>query len=263
MTPVWCPAFLASYLLSGAPAPACPGSYLCQPAYRLDVLVRCPLVAYTPQPGDIMLATDAGWFWRLTHNLALAGHPHNSAIVVARPDGSLAILEAGPNDCLSIKMMDALPHLTAYEAKGPVWLRRRRVPLTAEQSAALSDFALKQDGKWFALPRLGGQLTIFRSRGPLRTWLLGKPDTERDGYWCSELVTTACVAAGLLDPEKTRPAATYPRDLFFDASINLFNNRHLKLAPDWDPPARWSSSPHGPASDFRAPLVYRPNGPRR
>ena len=44
----------------------------------------------------------------------------------------------------------------------------------------------------------------------------------------------ALVAAGLIDAKTARPAATYPRDLFMDHSYNLYINKHLKLAPDWD-----------------------------
>jgi hypothetical protein len=220
------------------------GSFLYQPAYCLDSVLRGPAAAYVPQPGDIMLATDSNVFWKITHDLALAGEPHNSAIVVARPDGSLALLEAGPNDTLFVRVQDLLPHLCEYAAKGPVWLRQRRTPLTCAQSAQLTEFAMRQDGKRFALIRLGAQLTPFRSRGPLRTYVLGKPRGDRAAYFCSELVSEACVAAGLLDPERTRPAATYPHDLFFDRSLNLFIDRNYRLADDWYPPARWAPTPY-------------------
>src|SRR5438445_7506862 len=162
-----------------------------------------------------MLATDPNKFWTFTHNLALAFEPHNSAIVFRRPDGTMAILEAGPNDCLHVKTLDMLPHLQEYEAKGPVWIRKRNVPLTPEQCDRLTAFALTQDGKRFALIRLAGQLTLLRSRGPLRTWVMGKPRGNRTTYFCSELVTESCVAACLLDPARTRPAATYLHDLFY------------------------------------------------
>jgi len=80
----------------------------------------------------------------------------------------------------------------------------------------------------------------------LRTWFLGKSSgPDRSAYFCSELVTEALVAAGLIDAKTARPAATYPRDLFMDHSYNLYINKHLKLAPDWDPPAHWFSEPHG------------------
>jgi hypothetical protein len=215
------------------------GSYLYQPAYKCDDVLRGPARAYTPQPGDIMLATDPNVFWTWTHWIAGCGQPHNSGIVVARPDGSLGLLEAGPNDTLHCRILDLLPHLTEYAGKGPVWLRRRAVPLTPEQCARLTEFAMAQDGKRFALIRLAGQLTLLRSRGPFRTYFVGGPHGARSSYFCSELVTETCVAAGLLDPVTTRPAATYPHELFFDSSVNFYLNRHFRLAPDWDPPARW------------------------
>jgi hypothetical protein len=205
----------------------------------MDDVLRGKAAAYELQPGDIMLATDKNFFWKVTHDLALAFHPHNSAIVFRRSDGSLALLEAGPNDTLYIRTLDVYPHLTKYAAKGPVWIRRRTVPLTPEQSAQLTAFAERQDGKYFALIRLGGQLTPLRSRGPLRTYFLGKPKGDRAGYFCSELVLEACVASGLLDAKTTRPAATYPHELFYDTSYNLYLRRHFSLAPCWDPPARW------------------------
>ena len=133
----------ASCLL-GNPEPSTVPSYLYQPAHHVDDLHRCPAVAYVPQPGDIMLATDPDRFWTITHNLALAGQPHNSAIVVARPDGSLATLEAGPNDTLFCRVLDLLPHLKEYEDKGIVWIRKRREPLTPQQCCRLTDFAMNE-----------------------------------------------------------------------------------------------------------------------
>jgi hypothetical protein len=228
---------------AGDPGTCAPGSYLYQPSYCLDHVLRGPAVPYTPQPGDIVLATDGSLFWKVMHNLAGTSHPTHSAIVFARPDGCLAILEGGPHDTLFCRALDWLPHLCSYEAEGRVWIRRRAVPLTPEQSARLTAFAMAQDGKWFALGRLAIQLTPFRTRGPLRTAYMGKPHGDRFSYFCSELVTESCVAAGLLDPETTRPSATYPRDLFFGRSLNPYLDKHLPLAPCWDPPARWTSCP--------------------
>jgi hypothetical protein len=233
----------AGTVLGQAQQPVATGSYLYEPAYRLDDILRGDARAYLPQPGDIMLATDSNFFWKLTHDLALAFEPHNSAIVVARPDGSMGLLEAGPNDTLFVGISDLLPHLSEYAAKGPVWIRKRRTPLTPEESALLTEFAMRQQGKWFALIRLGGQLTPLRSRGPLRTYLLGKPCGDRSSYFCSELVTESCVAAGLIDATTARPAATYPHDLFFDKSLNLYLRWHFSLACGWEPPARWMCEP--------------------
>jgi hypothetical protein len=223
---------------------AAEGSCLYQPAFCIDKILRGPAEPYVPQPGDIMLRLDGSVFWKVTHYMALAFNPNGSAIVFARPDGTLAILEAGPNDCMWIKTLDLLPHLKEYADEGEVWIRKRKVPLTPEQSCALTNFALQQEGKLFALQRLGLQLTPFRTRGPLRTRWVGKPKGgKRISYFCSELVTEACVAAGLLDAERTRPSATYPHDLFFGKSFNPFINKHLDVNLWWCPPARWTDCP--------------------
>lgn len=226
-----------------APAPPADGSYLHDAVYCLDYEFHGKTRAYLPQPGDIMLATDKNFFWKVTHDMAFAFEPHNSAIVVARPDGSLGILEAGPNDTLWINTVDMLPHLREYEAKGPVWIRRRKTPLTKEENEQLTDFAVKQEGKRFALFRLGVLLTPFRDRGPLRTYVMGKPNPNRCQYYCAELVVNAGVAAGVIDACTARPSATFPHDLFFDKSYNLYLSRHFNLSDGWDPPARWVSTP--------------------
>lgn len=244
--PLWLPERLrykeARLALPGRDTPAPAGSYLWQPSYELDFRLRGPTRPYVPQPGDIILSTDGSLFWLLMHNLAGTSHPTHSMIVFAFPDGRPGILEAGPHDTLKVRTLEALPHLWSYEREGRVWVRQRTRPLTPEQSARLTQFALAADGRDFALIRLGGQLTLFRSRGPLRTYWMGKPQgLAKKDFFCSELVVEACVYAGLIDPRIARPAATYPRDLFMDRSINLYLDRHFKLAPDWAPPARWTS----------------------
>ena len=220
------------------------GSVLYQPAYCTDDVRLAPARPYLPQPGDIFLASDRGFGARAVHWMVGAPGVEHSGIVFARPAGSLAILESGPYNTLRVRTLDVLPHLQCHEQRGErVWIRQRRVPLAPEQSARLTAWALAQDGKRFALARLGAQLTPFRSRGPLRTCYLGGPHGERRSYFCSELVMESCVAAGLVDPACARPAATYPRDLFMDSSKNPYLNRHLDLSPGWFPPARWTSCP--------------------
>jgi hypothetical protein len=242
MLSVLCSLVAVGGLPTPTEAPPC-ASYLYQPAFCIDHALREPAEAYLPQPGDIMLRLDTSVFWRVTHYMALAFDPNGSGIVFARPDGSLAILEAGPNDTMWVRTLDLLPHLQEYACSGRVWIRRRCTPLTREQSRCLTAFALAADGKRFALIRMGGQLTLLRSRGPLRTYFVGGPRGERSTYFCSELVTEACVAAGLLDPCRTRPSATYPRDLFYGRSLNLFIDKHLDVNAAWYPPARWTSQP--------------------
>jgi hypothetical protein len=230
--------------LPGTDRPQPPGSFLWQPTYEIDYELRGPTRPYQPQPGDIVLSTDTSKFWKFAHNLAGTGHPTHSMIVFALPDGKMGILEGGPHDTMKCRILDALPHIFSYEVQGRIWVRPRAVPLTPEQSGRLTEFALATNERRFAIGRLAEQLTIFRTRGPVRTAFVGYPHgLERQSFFCSELVTEACVYAGILDPETTRPSATYPRDLYLDRSINLYINKHLKLAPCWDPPARWTSFP--------------------
>jgi hypothetical protein len=222
-----------------AAEPPC-SSFLCQPAYCIDDLVRCPTQPYCPQPGDIFLATDQAVWAICGHWLAGGAGVHHSGIVFRRSDGQMGLIESGPFNSVQIEVMDPITHMHDHVCAGDkVWIRRRAVPLTEEQSCRLTAFLEEQAGKPFATWRLLGQVTLLRSRGPIRTCFVGKPHGCRDSYFCSELVTESCVAAGLLDPETTRPCATYPRDLFYDHSFNWYINAHLKLFPCWDPPARW------------------------
>jgi len=143
----------------------------------------------------------------------------------------------------TIRVLDLIPQLRSYADHERVWIRKRCVPLTAEQSERLTAFALRQECRRFALLRVVGQLTPFRSRGALRTWVVGGPHYERRSYFCAELIVEACVAAGLIEPANARPAATYPLDLFVPVSPNPFLARHMDLSAGWHPPARWTECP--------------------
>jgi hypothetical protein len=219
------------------------GSYLYRPAFTLDDDLRCPAEPYVPQPGDIFLATDQARWARAGHWIAGGAGVHHSGIMFRRSDGRVGLIEAGPFNSVVVEVMGPVEHMSAHVRAGDkVWVRRRRVPLTAEESARLTAFAERQEGKPFAVLRLLGQVTPLRSRGPLRTWFVGGPHGDRDRFFCSELVVELCVAAGLMDCATARPAATYPRDLFFGRSFNLYLDKHLCL-DDWCPPARWAECP--------------------
>jgi len=241
MLSLLCTCVYASCLWAGADPIG--GSFVYQPSYCLDEALRGPAEPYLPQPGDIVLSTDRLLFWKITFAMAFTGHPHHSGIVFRRPDGTLAVVEAGPHDGFWIETMDWQPHLQSYLPEGPVWIRRRKTPLTEDQSKALTEFAQRQEGKRFALVRLGAQLTPLRSRGPLRTRWLGESHPDRRSYFCCELLMESLLAAGVIDPCTTRPAATYPRDVFFDQSCNRYINRHLDLSCGWHPPQRWVNCP--------------------
>jgi hypothetical protein len=217
-------------------------SCLYQPAFCMDYELRQPPEPYLPQPGDIFLATGREWWAKLGHRMAHTAAPQHSGIVVARPDGQFVLLEAGPHNTLHCAMVDVVSQLHSYAVLERVWIRRRRVALTSEQSARLTAFAQSAEGKPFALLRMLAQVTPFRSRGPWLACGLGGPHGQRFSYFCGELVAEACVAAGLLDPVTTRPAAMYPRDLFFGRSNCPFIDQHLDMS-EWYPPARWTLCP--------------------
>lgn len=246
---VWATAglFTVSDLPYFAAPPALPTSILYEPAFCLDREFRGTPRPYSLQPGDICFALNKHFFSRLGHFLSGAGVPNHSMIVFAKADGSLAILEAGPQGRFTLEANEAYGHLRTYEDEGSrVWVRSRRTQLSAEQSAALTRFCEAQDGKTFPALRTFAQLTVFRSRAPIRTAWRGKVDIEQRSYFCSELVLNSLVAAGVLDPEPLRPSATYPSDLFFNESNNRFVYRSLKpFKSDWDPPARWVSKVAG------------------
>lgn len=236
-------------LLAAAGAPPCDepascGSYLCQPAFCVDEALRGPSEPYTPQPGDIFLASDRELWSKVGHWWVGSQGLQHSGIMFVRSDGRIALLQAGPFNSLKIEVLDPVAHMREHVGKGDrVWIRRRCVPLTPEQSAALTAFAEMQEGKRFALWRMLGQATHLATRGPIRTYFLGKVHgPNRVSYWCSEMVMEACVYAGLREAADTRPSATYPRDLFFGRSNNPFLNEHLRLN-EWYPPARWTPEP--------------------
>lgn len=241
----------AADLWRGAPPRPDPGpapgyGSLHQSAYALDKLPRLPLEPYHPQPGDVLLMSNSSPLFTCMYKLAFTGDPSHAALVVLRPDGTLGQLEAGVDSVPRTEVNPLDRRLHMYP--GTVWVRRRTCPLTAAQAAMLTAFAEQEKGRSFALARFALQLTPIRSRGPLRTFFIGRP--KRPGmipfrdYFCSEMVLESLVHAGVLTRETTRPAATFPEDLFFDRSRNLYLNLHPPLGTgDWEVPRLWERNP--------------------
>lgn len=129
-----------------------PESSIGRPAYCLDDLIRGPMESYVPQPGDIFLATDESFWLRLGHAAVGGAGVHHSGLIFARPDGSLGLIEAGPFNELVTRVLDPYQHMyNHFAADTRVWVRRRRIPLSPEQSARLTAFACRHEGKPFAL----------------------------------------------------------------------------------------------------------------
>jgi hypothetical protein len=216
------------------------GSYLYQPAFKLDHELRGPVRPYCPQPGDMFFAADDKLTSVLGFALAGSWYPNHNAIVVSRADGTLGALHTHLRQGMVIA--ELMETLQSYEEKGRGWVRARKTPLTPEQTAKLAEFAANVEARPTSFAKMWGQATPFRSRGPVRTAFLGHSNPDKKGFYCSELVVEACCYAGLIDADVARPNCTYPRDLFFNQSTNFWVNRSLRdVACGWEPPARWTS----------------------
>ncbi len=215
--------------------------FLDRPAFAVDDRFRSPQTPYCPQPGDLVFSISKYLIFRLGHGLSGAGEPSHSGYIFRRPDGSLAVMEAGPFDIAVIASRNLTSHLAAYHGRGHVWIRPRCVPLTPEQDCRLTAFSALQEAKPFARLRVYRQITPFKVRGPLKTEFFGQPHgPDRRAYYCAELVTEGMVFVELVPAEDARPPATYPSDLFYDDSKNPFLDRHFKLSRfGWGTPSRW------------------------
>jgi hypothetical protein len=230
---------LPAQVVAPAPTAAPPSVGLVyEPSFDPDSDYCKAPVGYRPQVGDVVLVYSDHLVWKILFAIALSCEPYHTAIVVKMCDGEFGLLEAGPPDVTSHVRITPLGERLASDP-GRVYIRRRCIPLTAEQQDALNGFAARQDGKPYAYLRFLAQGTPFRSRGPVRTCWMGGTRGEPCTYFCSELVIESLVSAGLIDSETARPRATTPSDIFFDESTNPWINQYLKLFPYWCPPQRW------------------------
>ena len=196
--------------------------------------VETEVIRYTPREGDLVFYDDKNLAWTLLFAYAGTGAPLHMGIVVKKADGKLAILEAGPDDTIWVKLLDLDPRLAQFndDYKGAIHIRRCKKELTDEQSKALTKFAEAQNGKRYAIGRLLLQGTAFRSRGPVRERFLGKTYLDRDSWICSELAVAGGTVVKLFDPKVVYANVTYPRDL-------VDNERH-DLSANWHEAAVWS-----------------------
>jgi hypothetical protein len=201
--------------------------------YLVATPARPQTAPYEPRPGDIVLYDDFNKFYRLIFKLANTSAPTHVAMVIARPDGTPALLElTGPRMITAkVSIVDIEPRLTNYS--GAIMVRRIREPLTPKQSHDLTQFAQSESGKSFALGRVMLQATLFCPRNGLRREWFGKTYLSRDRWFCSEMVVAACASAHLLDPNKCCANATYPRDLAYDEALDLSRWYHPPVA--WAP----------------------------
>jgi len=174
------------------------------------------VVPYYPQAGDLLLYDYANRLYTLAFKAVGTGAPIHSAIAFNRLDGSPALLDlTGPKVITAkVGLLDVEPRLRMYH--GAVMVRRLREPLSVEKSAALTQFALAQEDKPFAVGRMILQATPLRPRTGLRRQWFGHTDLDRQRWICSELTVAAATVAGLLDPSKHFANSIYPRDMAYD-----------------------------------------------
>ena len=191
---------------------------------------------YEPREGDLIFYDDKNIFWTVLFVWAGSGPPLHMGIVVKKTDGTLAVLEAGPDDTIHVALLDLDKRLPQFDRDfkgGMVNIRRCKKELTKEQSATLTKFAEAQDGKRYAILRLLLQGTNFSSRGPIRELFLADTVLDRSSWICSELSVAAGTVAGLF-PASVKANVTYPLD--------IVDNRRHNLSRVWHDAATWSAS---------------------
>jgi hypothetical protein len=186
------------------------------------------IVRYAPREGDLIFYDDRNLMWMVLFAYAGTGPPLHMGMVVKKTDGTLAILEAGPDDTVWVKLLDLDKRLQQFndDFKGTIQIRRCKKELTAEQSKELTKYAAAQDGKRYAVGRLLLQGTSFRSRGPIREMFLGATVLDRDAWICSELSVAAGTVVKLFDPKVVFANVSYPRDLVDNQKYSLSDNWH-------------------------------------
>ncbi|MFO0876201.1 MAG: hypothetical protein U0840_02420 [Gemmataceae bacterium] len=182
---------------------------------------------YEPEVGDILLFQSPGGLRNIAYFLGCSAGVTHSALVVARPDGTLGMLEApGPDYPV---MISDIPSRRCYH-KGRVWVRKRKCPVTPEQSRCLTEFACRQEGKPFytlgvLIPMFGKPIPKHRHR------CVKDEELEPDRWFCSPLVVAGLIAGGLLDRCAAKPWFVDPQDLKTD--------HWLDLSCGWQRPYRW------------------------
>jgi hypothetical protein len=197
------------------------------PACRAGGAGRNVLECYAPQPGDLILFSYRKPLRTMIWLLGQSPGASHSAMVVRRPNGSLALLEArGPSS--GVMLSDLPSRFRSYY--GRICVRRLLTPLSPEQSARLTAFACAQDGKPFSTTAMLAVLWGGPVRRP-RRGCAGPEELDPSAWFCSQLTAAAGVAAGIIDPCVSRPKTTDPEDLKSD--------RRLDLSACWAQPQRY------------------------
>jgi len=199
----------------------------------------CTAVApWVPREGDLIFFDDRKTFWDFLYWIGGTAAPFHVGLVVKRPDGNMAVLEAGPDDTLHVHLLDVTPRMNEFLKdfpKGILQVRQCKACLTPEQSKALTDFAVRNENKRYAWLRLLMQGTYVRKRGSWREEAYATTYLDRKTWLCCEIVVSGAHLVGLIDGKVIKSEVTYPLDIVNDARFDL--------SPNYAPAALWSPVP--------------------
>lgn len=219
------------------------GSYLHRLKVGPDGFFHRSVEPYIPHEADIVFFEDHSPLWGTLFIAAGSGMPTHCGMVIRRPDGVMCLVEAGPDWKPGVYVQEANTRLQKF--KGTIWIRRCRHPLSPEASWTLTNFALAQEGKPYAVGRLLLQGTPFRCRYGLRYKCFARTYMQRHGWLCSELVVACGTLIGLFDPHIHPANAIYPRDIIDEDVYPMIHN--------FEDIGVWSATPQPP----RQPICPR------
>jgi len=168
---------------------------------------------YCPREGDVLFFDDMSKIWEKLFALAGTTPPFHTGIVIKKPDGSFHVLESGPDDTLHVFILEARERL--HNFKGVLQVRRCKKILCPEESATLTNFALAQEGKRYAMWRLLLQGTPCRLRNGLTERYIATTKLDRKRWLCTEIVVAAGTLIGTFD-STVKANVCYPLDMLDD-----------------------------------------------
>jgi len=201
-------------------------------------IARHEATPWEMKEGDLVFYAAKDRVFRVLYRMAWSREPYHVSIVFRTSSGELRLLEAGPKGHKGVVLLDPAKRFRDHQLQtedGVLWVRRLRTPLTSEQSARLTQFAEAQNGKDFALVRLGFQVTIFKERTPVVRRLIPDANDDQRNWFCSELVTEAMRSIGVISCNARAGNAIMPH--------HLWDNDPIDLRCQYENALRWTYGP--------------------
>jgi len=194
---------------------------------------------YDFQEGDIVFFQSGSLAWQNLFSFHGSTGPTHVGIAMRNETGEVGLLhaldpsfgkpvETGPgihpgHVCWTPNMAN---YLSRYD--GRIYIRRYRGAFPEQAGVVLRNWAARQIGKPYGLVKVSLPPTGL----PIQVLHLGgSGQVETKSWFCSELVASALVVTGHLNPWHVRPVRTDPEDLYSD--------RWLALGTYWESPELW------------------------